>query len=56
MRFRIIGRIEDTEAIAIGRSIRSLKELQRRFGRGRWRKMKGVATVEFNAGAVRRAV
>ena len=55
MRFRVIGRIEQRETIAVGRSIRSLRELQRRFGRGRWRKLKGVATIELADGAVRRA-
>ncbi len=44
--FRIIGTIENIEIIAVGRSIRILPFLNKRFGRGRWRKLKGVATIE----------
>ena len=44
--FRIIGSIEDIEIIAVGNSIRILPFLIKRFGKGRWRKLKGVATVE----------
>ena len=44
--FRIIGSIEQIETIAVGRSIRILPYLNKRFGKGRWRKLKGVATVE----------
>lgn len=44
--FRIIGKIEQIEIIAAGRSIRILPYLNKRFGSGRWRKLKGVATVE----------
>ncbi len=43
--FEIIGQITETETIAIGTSIRELPELRARFGRGRWRKLKGVADV-----------
>ena len=44
--FRIIGKIENVEIIAVGRSIRILRFLTKEFGDGRWRKLKGVATVE----------
>lgn len=44
--FRIVGRIENIEIIAVGHSIRILHFLNKRFGRGRWRKLKGVASVE----------
>lgn len=44
--FRIIGTIEEVEIIAVGSSIRILPYLNKRFGKGRWRKLKGVATVE----------
>ena len=47
MDFEIIGKITDIEAIATGRSIRDLTRLRKRYGRGRWRKMKGVATVRL---------
>jgi hypothetical protein len=43
MHFDIIGDITDTETIAAGRSIREFPRLQRLYGKGRWRKMKGTA-------------
>jgi hypothetical protein len=53
MHFEIVGSISDIETIAIGRSIRILPLLQKRFGRGRWRKLKGVATVRLADGRIR---
>jgi len=47
MDFEIISDITEIEIIAVGRAIRELPELQKRFGRGRWRKLKGVATVRL---------
>ncbi len=44
--FRIIGKIEQIEIIAIGNSIGILPYLNKKFGKGRWRKLKGVAMVE----------
>jgi hypothetical protein len=55
MYFEIIGELEGVEAIAIGRSIRDLARLRRRYGTGRWRKLKGTATVRLRSGVVRRA-
>lgn len=51
----IIGKITDVQPIAIGTSIRVLPLLQKRYGRGRWRKLKGVATVRLSDGTDRRA-
>lgn len=45
MYFEIAGPITDIETIAVGRAIRDLARLQKRYGRGRWRKLKGVARV-----------
>jgi len=53
--FEIIGKITETETIAIGSSIRELPELRARFGRGRWRKRKGVADVRLPNGTIRLA-
>jgi hypothetical protein len=47
MDFEIIGKITNIETIATGRSIRDLARLRKRFGRGRWRKMKGFAKVRL---------
>lgn len=44
--FKIIGNIEDIEIIAAGRAIRILPLLNKQFGKGHWRKLKGTATVE----------
>lgn len=54
--FRIIGKIEQIEIIAVGSSIRIFPFLNKQFGHGRWRKLKGVATVErISNGSVRLA-
>lgn len=55
MYFEIIGAITDIETIAVGGSIRQLSRLRKRYGRGRWRKLKGVATVRLAGGRLRRA-
>ena len=55
MHFDIVGDVSDIEIIAIGRKIRILPLLQKRYGRGRWRKLKGVATVRLADGRIRRA-
>ena len=41
--------------IAVGQSIRELPQLQERYGLGRWRKLKGVATVQLFDGTIRLA-
>ena len=55
MDFDVISDIVDIEMIAVGRAIRELPELQKRFGHGRWRKLKGVAVVRLSDGTTRRA-
>ena len=51
--FKVIGQITEIETIAIGSSIRELPELRARFGRGRWRKRKGVADVRLADNTIR---
>lgn len=51
----IIGPITDIEIIAAGPAVRQISRLRRQYGRGRWRKLKGVATVRIPSGALRRA-
>jgi hypothetical protein len=53
--FEVIGKVADVETIAVGRRIRELPALQARFGRGRWRKLKGVARVRLSDGTIRPA-
>jgi len=55
MHFEIVGRITEIEPIAVGPGIRSLGALRKRYGRGRWRKLKGVATVRLSDGRIRLA-
>jgi len=50
--FEVIGRIENIETIAIGKSIRQLKRLERIYGKGRWRKLKGTAKIKLNDGTI----
>lgn len=54
MKFEIVGPIENIEVIAVGRQIRVLAYLQKTYGPGRWRKLKGIAYVKLPNGAVRR--
>ncbi len=55
MDFEIIGDITDIETIALGRSIREQKRLQKQYGEGRWRKLKGTTLVKLQDGTVRTA-
>jgi len=41
------------EIIAVDRRIRELDRLRRRYGEGRWRKMKGRAMIQLPSGRVR---
>jgi hypothetical protein len=53
--FEIIDEITDIEVIAVGNSIRDLPRLRKLYGDGRWRKMKGIATIQLINGRVRKA-
>ena len=53
--FTIISDITHEEVIAIGNSIRDLPRLRKLYGDGRWRKMKGIATIQLRNGRVRKA-
>jgi hypothetical protein len=50
MYFEIIGDIAHAETFAIGSSIREIARLRKLYGRGRWRKRKGVARVRLEDG------
>ena len=51
MKFRIIGSVKDEEVIASGKKIRELRRLNKIYGEGKWRKMKGNATIELDNGS-----
>ena len=55
MYFEIIGEITEIEIIAVGSSIRDIVRLREQYGRGRWRKLKGVAMVRLSDDRVRQA-
>lgn len=55
MDFEIIGEITNIEIIAVGTGIRERARLQKQYGRGRWRKLKGNAQVQLPNGAIRLA-
>ena len=50
MEFEVVGEIRGVEVIASGRGIRIFARLNRQFGVGNWRKLKGVATVRLASG------
>jgi hypothetical protein len=52
MYFEILGEISQIETFAVGSSIREITRLRKRYGRGRWRKRKGIETVRLEDGAV----
>ncbi|MBM3187120.1 MAG: hypothetical protein FJZ90_00170 [Chloroflexi bacterium] len=52
MGIEIIGEITDVETIAAGGSIREMARLRRVYGRGRWRKLKGIARVRLSDSAI----
>ena len=45
MDLEVVGPLRNVQTIATGRAIRELRRLRRRYGKGRWRKRKGIATV-----------
>ena len=53
--WELLGEISNIEVIAIGSAIRILDELQEEYGTGRWRKLKGIATIRFANGVSVRA-
>ena len=54
MYFEVVGDVSQQETFATGREIRELPRLVRMYGRGRWRKRKGIATVRLERGIIRR--
>jgi hypothetical protein len=55
MQFEIIGAIDDEETFATGNGIRELSRLQKIYGKGKWRKRKGIAEVRLADGSIVRA-
>jgi hypothetical protein len=49
---KILGEISDPQIISSGVSLRVRRRLRKLYGQGRWRKLKGVATVLLPDGYV----
>ena len=55
MRFEILSEISEVETFVSGSGIREIARLRRVYGRGRWRKRKGIARVRLADGTVHQA-
>ena len=55
MDFEIVSEISEIEAIAVGVGVSDRKRLRRQYGPGRWRKLKGIASVKLVSGKIRLA-
>lgn len=52
MHFEILGEMTEVETFASGSGIREIARLRQIYGRGRWRKRKGVARVRLSDGSI----
>lgn len=52
MRFEILDEIAEIETFAAGTGIREIARLRKIYGRGRWRKRKGMARIRLGDGTV----
>jgi hypothetical protein len=52
IQLEILGEIRKVETIATGRGVHIRRYLDRIYGKGRWRKMKGIATVRLSDGSI----
>jgi len=52
MRFEILDPISEVVTFATGSGIREVERLRKLYGRGRWRKRKGVARIRLEDGQV----
>lgn len=55
MDFEIIGEITNIKTIAVGSTIRENARLKKVYGAGRWRKLKGIATLRLPDGKICKA-
>ena len=49
--FELVSKIEHVETIAVGSGIHDIARLRRMYGKGRWRKLKGVGRVRLVDGS-----
>lgn len=53
--FEIVSEISKIQSIAVGPGVRDRARLRKRYGKGRWRKLKGIADVRLVSGRIRLA-
>ncbi|MGH9401714.1 MAG: hypothetical protein ACRD2P_06370 [Terriglobia bacterium] len=53
MKFELVSSIANAEVVATGPGVRVRSHLSKAYGRARWRKMKGIATVRLPNGVLR---
>lgn len=51
MALKLLSKITDIETIAVGAKIREINRLRSVYGPGKWRKLKGIATVQLSDGS-----
>jgi hypothetical protein len=51
MFFELIGDVKEIEIIAVRSSIHDVARLRKAYGRGRWRKLKGIGLVRLEDGS-----
>jgi hypothetical protein len=52
VKFEVIGDLRAVETIASGTAVRDRRRLNREYARGKWKKMKGFATVRLADGTI----
>ena len=55
MDFEIVGQIKNIESIAVGRGVHDRARLNKLYGKGRWRKLKGFAIVRLPDNTIHKA-
>ena len=53
--FEIVSELSEIETIASGPGVPDRARLQKRYGKGHWRKLKGIAKVRLVSGRIRLA-
>ena len=52
MHFEILGEIHNVEVIAKGAGLRERARLRKLYGKGPWRKLKGIARIKLQDGEI----
>jgi hypothetical protein len=52
MYFEIVGQVTHVETFATSSSIREIGRLRKLYGKGRWRKRKGIARIRLRDGSI----